>query len=106
MREQDPEMAELAENENRIEAECHEVAEQLRRTRPDSPERGEIKNRLAELVNKHFEVRQARRKVELKRLEEHLKRLRQSIEQREAGRESLVNRRIAELVGEKEDVGF
>lgn len=106
MREHDPEMAELAEAEHKLEAECHEVAERLRRTRPDSAERGEIKGRLVDLVKKHFEIRQARRKVELKRLEEHLQRLRQSIEQREANRESLVNRRMAELVGEKEDVGF
>ena len=54
-------------------------------------------------MDKQFEVRQQRRSLELKRLEEEIKRLREALDRRKESRASLVNKRIAQLIGEDED---
>ena len=69
-------------------------------------EREQVKKELTESVNRHFDVRQERRELQLKRLEEELQRLRESIQARNEAREQIVNRRIAELLGDKDDLSF
>jgi hypothetical protein len=69
-------------------------------------QREQVKKELTDLVNRHFEVRQQRRELQLKRLEEELQRLRESIQARNEAREQIVNRRIAELLGDKDDLSF
>jgi hypothetical protein len=69
-------------------------------------QREQMKKELTDLVNRHFEVRQQRRELQLKRLEEELQRLRESIQARNEAREQIVNRRIAELLGDKDDLSF
>jgi hypothetical protein len=69
-------------------------------------QREQVKKELTDSVNRHFEVRQQRRELQLKRLEEELQRLRESIQARNEAREQIVNRRIAELLGDKDDLSF
>ena len=69
-------------------------------------QREQLKKELTDLVNRHFEVRQQRRELQLKRLEEELQRLRESIQARNEAREQIVNRRVAELLGDKDDLSF
>lgn len=69
-------------------------------------EREQVTKELTESVNRHFDVRQQRRELQLKRLEEELQRLRESIQARNEAREQIVNRRIAELLGDKDDLSF
>jgi hypothetical protein len=70
------------------------------------PRREEIKKELTKLVNHHFEVRQQRRELELKRLDKEIQRLREAIERRMKAREELVGKRVKELLGDREDTGF
>ena len=81
-----------------------ELAMQYRRA--PAGQRAAIKERLDELVDKHFEVRQERRLLELKRLEEELNRLREAIDRRNEARKELVGKRISELVGEENELDF
>jgi hypothetical protein len=64
--------------------------------------REKLKKEIVELVNKQFDVRQQRRTLELKRLEEELKRLRDMLERRTKARKELVEKRVADLVGPAE----
>ena len=57
-------------------------------------------------MNKHFDVRQKRRELQLKRMEDELQRLREAITSRNKSRESIVTNHMKELVGEERDLEF
>jgi phage-related minor tail protein len=64
--------------------------------------REKLKEEIIALVNKQFDVRQHRRTLELKRLEEELKHLRDMLERRTKARKELVEKRVSDLVGPAE----
>ncbi len=103
MERQDPEMYKLLKEDDAFEHQSWELS--MRYRRAPTEERAKIKQQLTELAGKQFEVRQQRRLLELKRLEEEIKRLREAIDRRQEVRESLVNKRIQQLIGD-EDVNF
>ena len=98
MQKNDPQMHDLLKADQDLEREAREMAIQYRRA--PKPQREQIKERIGKLVNKHFEVRQERRELELKRLEEELDRLRGAIERRNEARDQLVGQRLSQLLGE------
>jgi hypothetical protein len=100
----DPEMRELMKQDVDLDRQTREVAAHLRESRGD--DRAKLKSQLTELANKHFDVRQKRRALQLKRLEEELNRLREAIAKRHASRESIVENHIKELTGEPRDLDF
>ncbi len=100
----DPEMAELDQADFELSRKTTDAV--LRYRHAPVEDREQLKKELTELVNRHFDVRQQRRELQLKRLEEELQRLRESIEARSEAREQIVNKRIAELLGEKADLSF
>lgn len=100
---QDPEMYKLLKEDDDFERQTWELS--MRYRRAPTEERAKIKQQLTELAGKQFEVRQQRRLLELKRLEEEIKRLREAIDRRKEARDSLVNKRIQQLIGD-EDVVF
>jgi hypothetical protein len=101
----DPEMARFHEADRALEMKTAELVEQLRRS--EGPDRREaLRETLTKVVGEHFELRQQRRELEVKRLEAQLERLRQSVRQRAEAREQIVQRRLGELLGERDDIGF
>ena len=98
MERQDPEMFKLMKEDDDLDRQTREVA--MRHRRAPTEERVKIKQQLTDLVGKQFEVRQQRRMLELKRVEEELKRLREAIDRRKEARDSLVNKRVQQLIGE------
>ena len=104
MRETDPEMFKLLSQNMDLERQSRELAMQYQQAA--SGEREKIKQQIVELVNKHFDVRQERRALELKRLETQLQRLRETMEKRSKARKELVERRVSELIGREDEVGF
>jgi hypothetical protein len=100
----DPEMRELVNRDADFEKQSFELAERIHRA--PGEEREKLKSQLGELVNKHFDVRQQRRELQLKRMEDELKRLREAIAKRNESRQSIVKNRIGELVGDPQDRDF
>ena len=100
----DPETEALNRKEMDLERECAELASRLRRAAKD--ERETLKKQLTEAVNRHFDVRQERRELQLKHLEDELKRLREANQKRLEAREELVKRRLADLMGQDDDLRF
>jgi hypothetical protein len=100
----DPEMYQLLVEDNRLDREAIALARRVREA--NSTDREKLRADLAVVVNKHFDVRQQRRELSLKRMEEELKRLREAIESRSKGREVVVQKRITELVGDDKDLEF
>lgn len=99
LRENDPEMFELHSAEMNLERETMRIVEAYRTAR-QTGEKEKIKDALAKVVREHFKVRQQRRELEVKRLEQQLDRLRDSIRQRTENAETIINQRIGQLLGE------
>jgi hypothetical protein len=99
----DPEMEKLMQIDFKLDHESHELAEEYRIA--DKDKKDEIKKNLADTVNKQFEARQKRRALEVERLDAEIKKIRASIEKRTAAKQQIVDRRIAELLGQ-DDTSF
>jgi hypothetical protein len=100
----DPEMYKLVKADMDLERQTHQLAMQYRQASSD--QRAKLKDKIKDLVGKHFDVRQERRALELKRLEAELQRLRDSMDRRLKAREKLVEDRVSDLVGHEEETGF
>jgi hypothetical protein len=96
-----PEMYKLVKAENDLERRTREAAMKYRRAAKD--QREEAKQELAKLVARHFEARQQRRKLELTRFENELKRLHDALDQREKTSRQFIDKRVADLLGEREE---
>ena len=104
MHEPDEEMAELIRSDVELEQKTIQLAHRYRMARQEEKE--ELKTELSEVVNKHFEVRQEKRELQLKRMEESLENLRQAIKKRTDARDEIVNKRLGDLMGERGDLEF
>jgi hypothetical protein len=104
MEKKDPEMFKLLKADMDLERQTRELAMQYRQTSSDG--RAKIKEKVKELVAKHFDVRQQRRALELKRLEAELQRLRETMERRLKARDKLVTDRVSDLLGREDEASF
>jgi len=101
----DPELYKATFEDQTLEQRSRELAGKYRQA-GGSEDKGKIKKELVDTVNEHFEVRQQLRNLEVKRLEQQVKQLRDKIELRVKNRKDLVDKRIIELTGEDEGEHF
>ena len=101
---EDPEMATLNQSDYDLTVQTQELSDKLRSAK--SEERGKLKTEITEAVSKHFDVRQKRRELQLKRMEDELKKLREAITKRNESKEQIIKQRVADLVGNEDDLGF
>ena len=99
-----PKLFELVQKDMRLERATREMSREFRQI--DSAEREELKEELMSLVHNHFEVRQQLRELRLKRMREELNRLEDAIERRNEARDEIISRRMAELTGDDDGLGF
>jgi hypothetical protein len=104
MERDDPEMRKLVIAENELEEKTAGTVERFHRAAKDDREK--IKAELQKLVSEQFDLRQKRRAVEMKRLEEQLQRMRDAAERREKGRKQIIERRVSELLEQEEEPSF
>ena len=57
-------------------------------------------------MTEQFAIRQGRRRLELKRFDEELKRLREAFERRGKSQQQIIDKRVSELLGEENEAGF
>jgi hypothetical protein len=67
---------------------------------PDEAARKTLRANLAEIVTQLFDLREQNRQEEVKRMEADLKRLKDTLEQRQKNRANIIERRIQQLTGE------
>jgi hypothetical protein len=104
LKDQDPEMAELMEKDMDLERKTAELAHSLHRASPAEKEK--MREQVKTLTGEHFAVRQQRRQLQLKRMEDEVKRLKESIAAREQQKTEILQRRVEELLGLENDRGF
>lgn len=102
--ESDPEMAELLRQDRDLDAQTHDLSARLRSTKKDDREK--LKAELTVVVTKHFDVRQQRRDLQVKRMEAELQKLRDAMTKRNESRNDIIKKRLTELVGEQSDLEF
>lgn len=100
----DPEMYALLKADHEMERKTLEISNQLRQLPRD--QRVKLKEELTTLLNEHFDVRQKRRELQIKRMEEELKKLRDGITKRSESRKEIVGKRLNELTGDENDQDF
>ena len=107
-RDADPEVAKalwgLLQADRRLEVESREIALEYRRAKGE--DRDKLREKLVKVINAHFEARQERRELELKQVEKEVERLRDAIKRRNEARETIVERRVRKLAGEKDELEF
>ncbi len=101
---EDPEMAALNRAEFDLDQQTQELADKLRNAKGEDREK--IKTEISVVVTKHFDIRQQRRELQIKRMEDELKKLREAMTKRNESKEQIIKKRLAELVGNEDDLGF
>jgi hypothetical protein len=100
----DPEMRELIKQDAELEQQSVQTAHRVREATGE--ERQKLRDSLADVVVKHFEVRQKRRELQIKRMEDELKRLRDEIAKRNDARKTIIDNRLREMTGDPRELDF
>ncbi len=100
----DPELYRLYLADFEYERLTQALAAQIREAAPKDRENWLVE--LRDLVAEHFEIRQQRRRLQLKRFEEEMARTRETVERREAAKQELIDRRVNELTSEQPLIDF
>jgi molecular chaperone GrpE (heat shock protein) len=100
----DPEMFKVLKEDMDLDRKSRELAVQYRQA--PSAQRDAIKKLLEQVVDQHFEVRQQRHALELKRLEQEIKNLHERMDRRVKARKEIVAKRVSELLGVEDDLHF
>ena len=101
----DPEMTELAQSEAVLAGEASELIGQYAESE-NAAERKRVAAELRQVLARQFEVQKQRRELELGRIEERVRRLREQIKKRNEARETIIDRRLAQLIDDAEGLGW
>jgi hypothetical protein len=101
---EDPQTVRFIREEEELEKNSFRLAQSVRSAQGGERER-QMKQ-LGDTLTKLFEVRQNRRKMELEHLMQQVERLRRSVDAREQRKGDLVQKKLREMIGEGDDIGF
>jgi hypothetical protein len=101
----DPEMNELAQTEAVLANESAEIVARLAETEK-AADRKQLAAELKATLAKQFDVQKKRREIELSRIEERVRKLREQIKKRDDARETIIDRRLDQLVDDADGLGW
>src|SRR5437899_1660981 len=102
---QDPELGKLLTEERRIESETSTLIAEYSRTEDES-QRSKTKAKLAATLEKQFDLQQKRRDLEVARIEAQLKKLRDIMRKRGESRQTIIDKRLDQLLREADGLGW
>jgi hypothetical protein len=85
--------------------EADQLTQELGRAKNDA-ERDKLKARLGELLDKQFNLRQARHEREIEALETRVKKLKDLVQKRQENRRDIVSRRLEQILRELDGLGW
>jgi len=91
--------------EGNLERETANLVEEYSRTE-DEAQRGKTRAKLAETLQKQFDLQQKRRDLEVARIEAQLKKLRDIMRKRGESRQTIIDKRLDQLLREAEGLGW
>jgi DNA-directed RNA polymerase subunit F len=89
-------MTELLKQEDELDNQANNLAAKYQKTA--SGDKDKIQKQIEETVNKQFEVRQKRRKLQLDRMQKDLDELRTIYENKNASKDALIKGRVQQLL--------
>jgi hypothetical protein len=101
----DPETDKLRAGEIKADQEVSALIVEYGRT-TDDVKRGALKTKLSTALEKQFDLQQQRRDLEASRIEAQLKKLRELMKKRTDARQTIVERRLDQLLREAEGLGW
>lgn len=104
-RTEDAELNELSEAEAELAREADELISQYAAS-DDAAEQKKVRANLRETLAKQFDLQKQRRELELSRIEERIKKVREQLKKRNDARETIVDRRLEQLVDDAEGLGW
>ncbi len=105
--EADPEVAELNRLDQQLEHDSRTLVNQLAESPEKDDQAGqELKDKLSDVLEKQFDAQQKIREIEVTRIEERVKKLRELINKRNAARKTIVDRRRQQLIDDAEGFGW
>jgi hypothetical protein len=101
----DPEMLKIWNEEANAEREAARLIKDYAGTDKED-QREKIKGKLSDVLGKEFDFQQKRRDLELSRLEAQVKKLRDLMKKRNDARQTIVEKRLDQLIREAEGLGW
>jgi hypothetical protein len=101
----DPEMAQLAEAEGELARTSEDLLSQYAAT-DKAEEQKRLKTELRETLAKQFDVQRQRRELELARVEERIKKVREQLKKRNDARDTIIDRRLEQLINDADGLGW
>jgi hypothetical protein len=101
----DPDMVKLMAAEAAAQREAAGLVKEYGRSEKEE-QRDKIKTKLSEVLGKQFDLQQKRRDRELARLEAQVKKLRDLMKKRSDARQTIVDKRLDQLIREAEGLGW
>lgn len=102
MQKNDPQRFERRMEQRKLDYHASELAEKIRGA-GDNQDTSSERQDLEDVLGKLFDLRETDREAELKRLEDELTRLKETMKKRKAGKAKIVEARMKELLGEVDD---
>jgi hypothetical protein len=103
--EDDPEMGELAQVEAQASQESAEILARYAAT-DNAADQKELKAKLRTALEDQFRVQLKRQQLELARIEERVRKLREQFKKRNDMRDTIIDRRLDQLINETEGLGW
>jgi hypothetical protein len=102
---EDPEAAKLTQAELEVAQEAEQLSAKYESA--DKPEEQKrIKAELRDALTKQFNLQHQRRELELAKIEERVQKLRDQIKKRNEARDSIIDRRLEQLINDAEGLGW
>lgn len=101
LKERDPERYEQKKKEHSLERRSRQLAEKFRESKNEK-EKVKIKDDLSVVLSKLFDLREKDREIEIKHLNQKLEHLKSVLAERKKKKKEIVDRRLQELIGERD----
>jgi hypothetical protein len=101
LKERDPGRYEQRKKEHSMERQSRQLVEKFRASKNEK-EKAKIKNDLSVVLNELFDLREKDREEEIKHLNEKLEHLKSVLDERKKRKKEIVDRRLQELIGERD----
>ncbi len=97
----DPRVAELADKYGKLERQVVGLVREFRKAKNDS-QRKSVREQIAKLTAGQFDVRHQMRRIEIERIEKHLRDVETKVDRREKLKQEIIDKRVANLLDDDE----
>jgi len=102
----DSELMQLQQTDAELEGQIQQSVNAYATADLDDAMRGDVRQKIAEMLDKQFALRQQRREREIQQIEDRVKKLREALGKRASAKDKIIERRINDLLSDAEGLGW